>query len=108
MNLKNAFKVIGLLFYLIDDRVPDRYNKDTVFKDDKTAAVEDPNSLGNPMLTGFILTRQLLIEKIQYNLLEEIIHNRLSITAPAFQIFSKAKEYTQKFNKLAISKVYNN
>ncbi|EQB43085.1 hypothetical protein CGLO_18322 [Colletotrichum gloeosporioides Cg-14] len=107
INLKNAFKVMGLLFYLADEGIPDGYDRDTVFKEDEAAAVEDPGSLGDPMLAGFMLARQLLMEKIQYELLEEMINDGLSVTASAFRIFIKTKEYTQKFNKLAVGKVYD-
>ncbi|KAK1838900.1 hypothetical protein CCHR01_18468 [Colletotrichum chrysophilum] len=107
INLKNAFKVMGLIFYLTDDGIPDGYDKDTVFADDEIAAVRNPNSLGDPMLEGSMLARQLLMEKIQYDLLEELINDGLSVKASACQIFVKTKEYTQKFNKLAVGKVYD-
>ncbi|KAJ3963074.1 hypothetical protein N0V92_000215 [Colletotrichum tropicale] len=107
INLKNAFKVMGLLFYLTNEGIPDGYNRDTVFKEDEAAAVEDPGSLGDPMLAGFMLARQLLMEKIQYDLLEEMINDGLSVTASAFHVFIKTKEYTQKFNKLAVGKIYD-
>ncbi|KAK2734594.1 hypothetical protein CKAH01_18973 [Colletotrichum kahawae] len=107
INLKNAFKVMGLLFYLTDEGIPGGYDKDTVFKEDETAAVTDPGSLGDPMLAGFMLARQLLMEKIQYELLEEMINDGLSVTASAFHIFIKTKDYTQKFNQLAVGKIYD-
>ncbi|KAF6783587.1 hypothetical protein CSOJ01_15888 [Colletotrichum sojae] len=106
-NLKAAFKVLGLLVYLISDGIPLGYQKETVFSIDETLLLEDPTYSGDPELQQLVLAKSLIQKKIDYKLMEEMVDDGLSINATAYDILNKVRDATQKFNKLAIGKVYD-
>ncbi|GJC88085.1 hypothetical protein ColLi_10923 [Colletotrichum liriopes] len=104
-NLKSAFKVLGLLIYLISDGVPMGYQKETVFQIDEKLLLEDPTYSGDPEVEELALAESLIQKKIDYELMEEMIHHGPPIHTTAFDALNKARDFTHKFSKLEIGKV---
>ncbi|KAE9567469.1 hypothetical protein CGMCC3_g16429 [Colletotrichum fructicola] len=106
-NVKSAFRMLGLLVYIIHDAIPDGYTAETVFTNDESKFIDDPTYIGDPGVEELILAKSLLQKKVDYKLMEEMVEDGLPVTSTAFQIIKKAKEFTQKFHKLAVGKIYD-
>ncbi|KAF4474124.1 hypothetical protein CGGC5_v017148 [Colletotrichum fructicola Nara gc5] len=106
-NVKSAFRMLGLLVYIIHDAIPDGYTAETVFTNDESKFIDDPTYIGDPGVEELTLAKSLLQKKVDYKLMEEMVEDGLPVTSTAFQIIKKAKEFTQKFHKLAVGKIYD-